>query len=126
MKLTKKHLKALIQEELDNIGEGFRTDRKAATKTAGKDLGMNKTGAPEEPPRSGPTPQKKLSSSERQKSMRAAATDLTSQGGIDPTEHADIDELDKDLTQYAADNKLQMGKVGMLLQKLGAALKKGK
>ena len=43
MKLTKKHLKALIQEELDNIGEGFRTDRKAATKTAGKDLGMNKT-----------------------------------------------------------------------------------
>jgi hypothetical protein len=68
MKLTKKHLKALIQEELDNMGEsvatdaigkmmnrperpadapeeapkpGMRTARKAATKTAGKDLGMD-------------------------------------------------------------------------------------
>ena len=42
MKLTKKHLKALIQEELDNMGEGFRTDRKDATKNITTDLGMDK------------------------------------------------------------------------------------
>jgi hypothetical protein len=73
MKLTKKHLKALIQEELDNMGEsvatdaigkmmnrperpddapkkapkpGMRTARKAASKAAGKALGMDD--APEE------------------------------------------------------------------------------
>ena len=58
--------------------------------------------------------------------MRKAAAGVTSQAGIDPTEHADIDDLERNLTQYAADNKLQMGPVGRLLKKLGDALEKGK